>query len=164
MDPGRDRRDGRVHVPVVGLLLVVEHHRNDQHDDVALAGRGDRIGGRPQPAALRHAARTASPRPGSSVTCERPSLIAATTASWTSTASHLPAVRRELRSQRQAHLAGPDDRNPPGRARLAPPRARPTEPAHGGRGWAAVSIEPPSMDGADARARVVVVIRQALRE
>ncbi len=51
VDAGRDRGDRRVHVPVVGLLLVVEHHRDDQDDDVGRAGGLGAVGRRPEPAA-----------------------------------------------------------------------------------------------------------------
>ena len=49
--PGRDRGDRRIHVAVVGLLLVVEHDRHDQDDDVGLARGGRAVGRRPEAAA-----------------------------------------------------------------------------------------------------------------
>ena len=39
MDARGDRLDRGVHVAVVGLRLVVEHDRDDEHDDVRRAGR-----------------------------------------------------------------------------------------------------------------------------
>ena len=50
MDARRDRCDRGIHVAVVGLLLVVEHHRHDQDDDVGVAGGAGAVGRRPQAA------------------------------------------------------------------------------------------------------------------
>ena len=48
MDAGGDRGDRRVHVPVVRPLLVVEHDRDDEHDDIRLARRGGAVGRGPE--------------------------------------------------------------------------------------------------------------------
>ena len=161
MDARRDRRDRRIHVAVVGLLLVVEHHRHDQDDDVGLARGGGAVGRRPQAARRRGRRATSSASPGSSATCERPSLIASTTRLLDVDRDHVPAVRRRTGPP----AAGPSCR----RRRRRPCPAVPGSPVHGATwragSWrqalAGSSIEPPSRLGADV-GRETIVMRSDL--
>ena len=51
MDPSSHGRRCGIHVSIVGLLLVVEHHRHDDHHDVGFASRGRCVRRGPQSAA-----------------------------------------------------------------------------------------------------------------
>ena len=135
MDAGGDRGDGRVHVAVVGLVVRVEHHGDDEHDDVRRAGG---LGGveRGPEAAL-------GVDPGDEL--REPGLLAHVRAAGVDGVDdgrvdvdrdHAPAVARELRGERQAHLAGPDDGDGargPGLARPGVDRPRRGVDARAGR-------------------------------
>jgi hypothetical protein len=120
MDARCDRLDRRVHVAIVGLLLVVEHDRHDQHDHVGAGrgrssveccpqaaggvGRSDALG---QAGLLGHVIEAGVDRVDDrGLDVDR---------------GHVPAVAGELDGERQAHLAGAHDRHPPDRAGGARP-------------------------------------------
>ena len=120
VDAGGDRGDGRVHVPVVGLVLRVEHDGHDEHDDVRRAG-GLRGVERGPEAAL-------GVDPGDELREAR--LLADVRAAGVDglddgrvdvDRDHVPAVGGELGGERQAHLAGADDGHGAGRPLLARP-------------------------------------------
>ena len=123
MEPGRDRIDGRIHEAVVGLLLVVEHRPGRSGRRRRRHARRPRH--RSSPAGVRRGARAAtrSASPGSSPTCERPSLIEATTASCDVDGHDAPS--RATRTGRRA--AGPSC---PRRRPRPCPRC-PGSPVHG---------------------------------
>ena len=117
VDAGEDRLDGRIHDPVIRPRLVVEHDRDDEHDDVrrrAAASAPSSVARR-RPAAW--ASATSSARPGF-LADVRPTVVDALDDGRVDVhRDDRPAVARELGGQRQAHLAGADDGHRPGRAR-----------------------------------------------
>ena len=148
VEPRRDRRHRRVHRAVIGVRLASSMTGTiSTTTSASRAAAAPSSVARSRPAAW--ASATSSATPGSSPTCDRPSLIDATTAGSMSTAMTDQPWRRELGGQRQAHLAGPDDGDGPGRARLAGPWRGPGAPARGGTGSAGRTIEPPSSEAPD---------------
>ncbi len=121
MDARRDRVGRGIHVPVIRARLRIQHHRHDQHDDVGLA-RGRR--------AVRRGAQHPVPV-GRRDELGEAGLLVDVRAALVDRGDDrlvdvdgddLPAVRRELGGERQAHLAGADHRHDPGRSGLAAPR------------------------------------------
>ena len=78
MDARRDRIDRRVHPAVVRVVARVEHHRDDEHDDVRGASRLGTVRRGPETACCMGSLHELAD-PGSSPTCDRPSLMDATT-------------------------------------------------------------------------------------
>ncbi len=121
MDARRDRLDRRVHPAMVGARLVVEDDRDDQHHDIGGPGRLGAVERGPQPArSVRVADEVGEPRLLADV--RLPGVDRVDDPRVDVDRDDRPPVRGELRRERQAHLAGADDRDGPGRAGLADPR------------------------------------------
>ena len=99
-------------------------------------------------------ARRSSARPGSSATWARPSLIAATTASLTSTAMTVQPWEANCAASGRPILPAPDDGDRAGRPRLAGPRRDVPGRARGGTGSAGSVIVPAEEAGASSSGRV----------
>ena len=120
VDAGRDRGDRGIHGPVVGPLVLIQDDGDDEDDHVRLA-RGQRgVERGPQPALRVHpsdqlgeAGLAADVRPAGVDGRDHLGIDVHR--------DHAPAVRGELRRERQAHLPGADHRDGARRPILARP-------------------------------------------